>query len=56
MLNPRAAASEATFPVNIKFRKFKTLCGDSFPISRNKKTGEVTVKMPPTSYAIVKLM
>lgn len=34
MLNPRAAASEATFPVNIKFRKFKTLCGDSFPISR----------------------
>ena len=56
MLNPRAAASEATFPVNIKFRTFKTLCGDSFPISRNKKTGEVTVKMPPTSYAIVKLM
>ena len=49
MLNPRAAASGATFPVNIKFRKFKTLCGDSFPISRNKKTGKVTVKMPPTS-------
>lgn len=56
MLNPRAEASEATFPVNIKFRKFKTLCGDNFPISRNKQTGEVTVKMPPTSYAIVKLM
>ena len=55
MLNPRAEASDATFPVNVKFKKTKLLAGDKFPIVRNKKTGDVTVHMPATSYAIVKV-
>ena len=55
MLNPRAEASDATFPVNVKFKKTKLLAGDKFPIVRNKKTGDVTVHMPAISYAIVKV-
>ena len=55
MLNPRAEASDATFPVNIAFKRTKLLAGDRFPITRNKKTGNVDISMPATSYAIVKL-
>ena len=55
MLNPKATVSEASFPVNVKFRKTKLLAGDSFNIGYNKKTGMMNVEMPPTSYAIVKL-
>ena len=55
MLNPRAEASDATFPLNITFKRTKLLAGDRFPVTRNKKTGNVTISMPATSYAIVKL-
>ena len=55
MLNPRAEASEATFHINVKYKKTKLLAGDSFPIERNKKSGDMTIHMPATSYAIVKL-
>ncbi|MCQ2255243.1 MAG: alpha-amylase family glycosyl hydrolase [Bacteroidaceae bacterium] len=55
MLNPRAEASEATFEVNTKFSKTKLLAGDKFKITHDKKTGKVSVSMPATSYAIVKL-
>ncbi len=56
MLNPKASASEATFNINVKFKKTKLLAGDRFNIKHDKKTGNVTVQMPATSYAIVKLM
>ena len=55
MLNPRAEASDATFKLDLKFSRTNLLLGDKFPISLNKKTGEVTIHMPATSYAIVKL-
>ena len=55
MLNPRAQASDATFPINVRYKKTKLLAGDKFPISYNKKTREMTVHMPATSYAIIKL-
>ncbi len=55
MLNPRAEASDATFKVNTKFRRTTLLAGDKFPLTHNKKTGDVTIHMPGTSYAIVKL-
>ena len=55
MLNPKAEASDATFNVNVKFKKTKLLAGDSFGIEHNKKTGDMTIHMPATSYAIVKL-
>ena len=55
MLNPRAKASDATFNINVKFKKTKLLAGDSFNITYNKKTGNMTIHMPATSYAIVKL-
>lgn len=55
MLNPRAEASEASFGVDVKFSKTKLLAGDKFKIAHDKKTGKVTVSMPATSYAIVKL-
>ena len=55
MLNPRAAASDATFPVNVKFRKTQLLAGDRFAMEHNKKEGSMTIHMPATSYAIVKL-
>jgi maltose alpha-D-glucosyltransferase/alpha-amylase len=55
MLNPKAEASDATFNINVKFNRTKLLAGDKFPITHNKKTGEVTIHMPATSYAIVKL-
>ena len=55
MLNPRAEASDATFPISIAFKRTKLLAGDRFPITRNKKTGNVTISMPATGYAIVKL-
>ena len=31
------------------------LMGDNFKMEHNKKAGTMTVHMPPTSYAIVKL-
>ena len=55
MLNPKAEASDATFNINVKFGKTKLLAGDRFTIQHNKKTGDMTVHMPATSYAIVKL-
>ena len=55
MLNPRAESSDATFNVNVRFKKYKLLAGDSFDIRQDKKTGNVTIHMPATSYAIVKL-
>jgi maltose alpha-D-glucosyltransferase/alpha-amylase len=56
MLNPKGEASEATFNVNVKFKKTKLLAGDNFKIAHDKKTGDMTVHMPATSYAIVKLV
>lgn len=55
LLNPREEPSEATFDVNVPFRKHKLLAGDKFPVVRDSKTGRVTVSMPGTSYAIIKL-
>lgn len=55
LLNPREEPSEATFDVNVPFRKYKLLAGDKFPVMRDRKTGRVTVSMPGTSYAIIKL-
>ena len=55
MLNPKAEASDATFHLNVKYGKTKLLAGDRFGIENNKKTGDMTVHMPATSYAIVKL-
>ena len=55
MLNPRAKASDATFNINVKFKKTRLLAGDNFSIEHNKKTGNMTIHMPATSYAIVKL-
>ena len=55
MLNPKASASDATFNVNVQFKKTKLLAGDTFKIDHNKKTGDMTIHMPATSYAIVKL-
>ena len=56
MLNPRAKESDATFNINVKFKKTKVLAGDRFTIQHNKKTGNMTIHMPATSYAIVKLL
>jgi maltose alpha-D-glucosyltransferase/alpha-amylase len=56
MLNPRAEASDAVFHINVKFGKTKLLAGDSFPMKHNKKTGDMTIHMPATSYAVVKLL
>jgi maltose alpha-D-glucosyltransferase/alpha-amylase len=55
MLNPKAEAQDATFPVNVKYKKTQLLAGDKFEIRQDKKTGNMTVRMPATSYAIVKL-
>ena len=55
MLNPKAEPSDATFNVNVKFRKTKLLAGDHFDIKHNKNTSAMTIHMPATSYAIVKL-
>jgi maltose alpha-D-glucosyltransferase/alpha-amylase len=56
MLNPKAEAADATFSVNVKYKKTRLLMGDSFKMEHNKKAGTMTVHMPPTSYAIVKLI
>ena len=56
MLNPRAEASDAVFHINVKFGKTRLLAGDSFPMKHNKKTGDMTIHMPATSYAVVKLL
>ena len=56
MLNPKAEASEASFHLNVKFKKTKLLAGDTFTINHDKKTGNMTIHMPPTSYAVVKLL
>ena len=55
MLNPRAKVSDATFNINVKSKKPRLLAGDKFPIEHNKKTSTMTIHMPATSYAIVKL-
>ena len=55
MLNPKAEASDATFNINVKFKKTRLLAGDNFNIRHNKKTGDMTIHMPATSYAIIKL-
>lgn len=55
LLNPRAEASEATFNVNVPFRKTKLLMGDKIELDHDRKTGNVTVKMPGQSYSIIKL-
>ena len=55
MLNPKAEASHATFKLNVKYKNPKLLAGDRFKHEYNKKSGEMTIEMPPTSYAIVKL-
>ena len=55
MLNPRAKASDATFNINVKFSGTKLLAGDAFKIEHNKKSGNMTIHMPATSYAVVKL-
>lgn len=55
MLNPREEPSEASFDVSVPFRKHTLLAGDKFPVVRDRKTGRVTVSMPGTSYAIIKL-
>lgn len=56
LLNPRAEASEATFNVNVPFRKTKLLMGDKIELDHDRKTGNVTVKMPGQSYSIIKLL
>ena len=55
MFNPRAEAAEATFPVDVNFRRTQLLAGDKFPIRHDAKARTVTISMPGTSYAIVKL-
>ena len=55
MLNPRAEPSDASFSINVGFSKTKLLAGDLFDIKYNKKAKEMTIHMPATSYAIVKL-
>ena len=55
MLNPKAEASDATFNINVKFKTTKLLAGDRFKMEHNKKSGDMTIHMPATSYAIVKL-
>lgn len=56
LLNPRAEASEATFNVNVPFRKTNLLMGDKIEMDHDRKTGNVTVKMPGQSYSIIKLL
>lgn len=56
LLNPRAEASEATFNVNVPFRKTKLLMGDKIELDHDRKTGNVSVKMPGQSYSIIKLL
>ena len=56
MLNPKAEASIATFNINVKYSRTNLLAGDKFPITNDKNSGKVTIHMPPTSYAIVKLV
>jgi maltose alpha-D-glucosyltransferase/alpha-amylase len=56
MLNPKAEASDATFNINVPFKKTKLLAGDKFVMNHNKKSGDMSVHMPATSYAIVKLL
>ena len=54
MLNPRSEASDATFTINVPFRRTKLLMGDKFKIQH--KGSDVTVSMPGQSYAIIKLI
>ena len=56
LLNPRAEASEASFNVNVPFRKTKLLMGDEIELDHDRKTGNVSVKMPGQSYSIIKLL
>ena len=56
LLNPRAEASEAIFNVNVPFRKTKLLMGDEIELDHDRKTGNVSVKMPGQSYSIIKLL
>lgn len=56
LLNPRAEASEASFNVNVPFRKTRLLMGDEIELDHDRKTGNVSVKMPGQSYSIIKLL
>ena len=56
MLNPRSEPSDATFEVNVPFRKTKLLMGDSFKMDHDRKSGKISISMPGQSYAIVKLL
>ena len=56
MLNPKAEAQRATFPIHVKYKKTKLLAGDKFDIQYDKKAGNMSVAMPATSYAVVKLL
>lgn len=56
LLNPRADASEAVFNVNVPFRKTRLLMGDEIELDHDRKTGNVSVKMPGQSYSIIKLL
>lgn len=56
LLNPRAEASEASFNVNVPFKKTRLLMGDEIELDHNRKTGNVSVKMPGQSYSIIKLL
>ncbi len=56
LLNPRAEASEAVFNVNVPFRKTRLLMGDEIELDHDRKTGNVSVKMPGQSYSIIKLL
>ena len=55
MLNPKSEEADATFHLNVKFKNTRLLAGDKFPIEHNKKNGNMTIRMPGTSYAIVSL-
>lgn len=56
MLNPRAEISEATFKVSVPFSRTKLLMGDNINMSHDRKSGNISIRMPEQSYAIIKLL
>ncbi len=56
LLNPRAEASEATFDINVPFRKTRLLMGDEIGWEHDRRSGKVSVSMPGQSYSIIKLL
>lgn len=56
MLNPRGEKADATFQVDVKYKKTKLLAGDKFDIKSNKKEKSITISMSGQSYAIVRLV